>query len=126
MKTRTLKRKVIIREYDFHKVYGDALNLGFATSYVLYDRADFQPLTFSAIEKLNLLDMLKGKERKYTNLEIPNIMLFHLRDYLYDPRYIDWKVEYDTDGQLWVQSRKNTPRTRLGWGIFEKDLTCRI
>jgi len=53
-------------------------------------------------------------------------MLYQLRDYLYDKRYYDWRVSIDDQGFICVQARKNTPKTRLGWGVFEKDLACRI
>lgn len=130
MTKRTLRRRVIMREYDFVKVRADALNVGFTTSYVLYDRADFQPLNQETLEKLKLVDLLKGKQtplaKSDANLQNPALLLFHLKDYLYDERYIDWNVDVDDDGYLCVQSRKNTPRTRLGWAVFEKDYDCKI
>ena len=130
MTKRTLRRKVIIREYDFHKVKADALSVGFATQYVLYDRAEFMPLNQETLEKLKLVEMLKGKANAITkvdsSLKNPALLLYNLKDYLYDERYIDWQVSIDEDGYLCVQSRKNTPKTRIGWGVFEKDYECRI
>ena len=130
MTKRTLRRKVIIREYDFHKVKEDALSVGFATQYVLYDRAEFVPLNQETLEKLKLVEILKGKKTALSqstlHLKNPALLLFDLRDYLYNPKYIDWQVSIDEDGYLCVQSRKNTPKTRIGWGVFEKDLESRI
>lgn len=127
MKNRILRRKVIIREYDFEKVRAEAIGeVGFARLGALYDRAEFTPLTLESLEKENVIDTLKGKERKYKALKQPNLMLHYLKDYLYNEKYPDWNIEYDEQGQLWIQARKNTPRTRLGWGIFEKDLSCKI
>ena len=83
------------------------------------------------LEKLKVVEVLKGKEhtplvKSDWNNNVPAMLLYQLKDYLYDNRYYDWRVTIDEEGYLCVQSRKNTPKTRLGWGIFEKDLTCRI
>ena len=127
MTNRILRRKVIIREYDFEKVRAEAIGeVGFMRWGALYDRAEFTPLTLESLEKENVVDLLKGKERKYKALKQPNLMLHYLKDYLYNEKYPDWNIEYDEQGQLWIQARKNTPRTRLGWGVFEKDLSCKI
>ena len=130
MTKRTLRRKVIIREYDFHKVKADALSVGFATQYVLYDRAEFVPLNQENLEKLKLVEILKGKANAISkidsSLKNPALLLYNLKDYLYNEKYIDWQVTIDEDGYLCVQSRKNTPKTRIGWGVFEKDYECRI
>ena len=130
MTKRTLRRKVIIREYDFHKVKADALSVGVTTQYALYDRAEFVPLNQETLEKLKLVEVLKGKENAITkvdsSLKVPALLLYNLKDYLYDVKYIDWQVSIDEDGYLCVQSRKNTPKTRIGWGVFEKDLESRL
>jgi hypothetical protein len=130
MKTRTLTRRVIIREYDFKRVKAEALSAGFATQYVLYDRAEFTPLNEDNLEKLKLVDILKGKKSVLSttelNLQFPAMTLYQLRDYLYNEKYYNWDVTIDEDGFLCVQSRKNTPKSRLGWGVFEKDMMCRI
>lgn len=128
MKTRTLKRRVIIREYDFEKVKAQAFApIGFMVDVKLYDRAEFIPLKLDEMEQLHLVNILKGKDiHMYENLTFPSVLLFKLKDYLYDEKYIDWNPEYDADGYVWVQARKNTPRTRLGWGIFEKELVSRL
>lgn len=122
MKTRTLRRRVIIREYDFTAMQGQALEL--------YDRASWIPLDYDALEKLKLVEILKGKCNPLTDilpdLSHPGLLVYQLRDYLYDDRYYEWRVSIDDDGYLCVQARKNTPKTRLGWGVFEKDLTSRI
>ena len=129
MKTRTLRRKVIIREYDFEKVQIDALESSYG-GHALYDRVTFIPLNQDTLEKLKLQEILKGKTGPITEtnweLTSPALLVYQLRDYLYDDRYYDWQVTTDQDGFLCVQSRKNTPKTRLGWGVFEKDLTCRL
>lgn len=125
---RTLTRKVIIREYDYNKVRTEAL--ASSDGITLYDRTSFTPLNQDNLEKIKLAEILKGKTGPLTevnwNLAIPAIFLFQLRDYLYNDKYYNWLVTVDEEGFICVQSRKNTPKTRLGWGVFEKDLECRI
>ena len=129
MTKRTLRRRVIIREYDFNKIKNDALGLHY-DGHALYDRVEFTPLSQDTLEKLQLQEILKGKQTTLTevkwNLTIPAVLLYKLKDYLYDERYYDWEVNTDDDGYLCVQARKNTPKTRIGWGVFEKDLESRL
>ncbi len=129
MTKRTLRRRVIIREYDFNKIKNDAIGLHY-DGHSLYDRVEFTPLSQDTLEKLQLQEILKGKHTPLTevkwNLTIPAVLLYQLKDYLYDERYYDWEVNTDEDGYLCVQARKNTPKTRIGWGVFEKDLESRL
>ncbi len=130
MTKRTLRRRVIIREYDYNKVREQALGSLFDLPSTLYDRAEFMPLNQENLEKLKLVELLKGKQTPLAKadpeLKNPALLLFHLKDYLYNEKYIDWNVDIDDDGYLCVQSRKNTPKTRLGWAVFEKDYDCKI
>lgn len=129
MAIRTLKRKVIIREYDFEKVKQQAfMPIGLGS---LYDRVQFIPLNQEGLEKAKVLEILQGKKdtpliKADWNDNVPAMLLYHLRDYLYDKRYYDWKVSLDEQGYVCVQARNNTPKTRVGYGIFEKDFTSRI
>ena len=130
MAIRTLRRKVIIREYDFKKVADNATG-SYYDGQSLYDRVSFTPLNEENLEKIKLVEILKGKEhtpliKSDWNNNVPAMMLYHLRDYLYDERYYNWRVSIDEDGYICVQSRKNTPKTRIGWGVFEKDLVSRL
>lgn len=129
MKTRTLTRKIIIREYDFARVRDEAFSVVMGEG-ALYDRANFTPLNEDNLEKLKLVELLKGKKTQLSeaamNLEIPALTLYQLKDYLYSEKYCQWRVTTDEDGYLCVQARKNTPKSRIGWGVFQKDLTCRI
>lgn len=127
MNTRTLRRKVIIREYDFNKVRDQAF-APLGISGALYDRAEFVPLTKNDLEIQNLIHVLKkgDDDNPLKPTGIPAAFLYNARDYLYSPKYVDYHPEYDEEGYIWVQARKNTPRTRLGWGIFEKDLISRL
>ena len=122
---RTLKRRVLIREYDFKKVKAQAVTAVGLTS--LYDRAEFTPISLNDIEREIIVDILKGKnETMWSNLDTPASALYNVKDHLYDTRYYAWNVTYDKEGYLCVQARKNTPLSRIGWGIFEKDLAARI
>ena len=128
MTIRTLKRKVIIREYDFTRVRDQAFAVvGVAA---LYDRAEFRPLRMDDLEKQKVVDILKGKATSLSfidmNMEHPCLTVRQLKDYLYDDRYYNWNVTFDEEGYVCVQARKNTPKSRLGWGVFEKDIACRI
>lgn len=128
MKRRTLKRRVIIREYDFVKIKDQAL--GYYDGFSLYDRVSWTPLSLDTLEKLQLQEILKGKTSPILDakwdLKFPATVLYQLKDYLYDVTYTKWHVTIDEEGFLCVQARKNTPRTRIGYGIFEKDLESRL
>lgn len=131
MKNRILRRKVIIREYDFNIVRNQALSVGFyVEDHALYDRVSWTPINQDTLEKLRLQEILKGKSGPLTtltfDLKMPAILVAQLKDYLYSEKYYHWNVSVDSEGYICIQSRKNTPKTRLGWGVFEKDLTCRI
>jgi len=131
MALRTLIRKVIIREYDYNKVRDQALGGSIYDGMALYDRASFTPLNQETLEKLKVVEILKGKTNTpilgaNLNLVVPALLVSQLRDYLYDSRYYSWQVTIDEDGYLCVQARKNTPKSRLGWAVFEKDLESRI
>ena len=79
-------------------------------------------------KKENLLKLMKEPDRSnpFKPTEIPALFLFNIKGYLYNEKYIEWNAEYDEDVYIWVQARKNTPRSRLGWGYFEKDLESRL
>jgi hypothetical protein len=120
MAIKVLRRKVIIREHDFNKVEAKARYMS------LYDRMSFTPLNQDSLEKLKLQEILRGKTGPLAaidiDLKMPAILVAQLKDYLYDEKYYHWAISIDDEGYLCVQSRKNTPLTRLGWGIFEKDI----
>jgi hypothetical protein len=132
MAIRTLRRKVIIREYDFERVREEAFApLAMMGSLeTLYDRAEFTPLNQENLEKLKVLEILRGKKTKLADIELdlnmPSLLIAQLRDHLYNERYYHWKVTTDEEGYLCVQARKNTPKSRLGWAVFEKDIESRL
>lgn len=122
MTYRLLRRRCIIREYDYQRVAREAREL--IEGEPLYDRVSFEPITRDGMEKQSLLLVLKNNDRwgDYVPSRYPINTLVLFRDYLYNTRYLTWTATYDNEGQMWIQSRRNTPCTRLGWGVFEKDL----
>jgi hypothetical protein len=132
MAIRTLRRRVIIREYDYQKVCKEAFAplscMGIKDS--LYDRAEFTPLDQLALEKIKLVELLKGKTNILTTLDVeiknPALLLYNLKDFLYTDKYYTWEVTVDEDKFVCVQARKNTPKSRIGWAVFEKDIESRI
>jgi hypothetical protein len=132
MAIRTLRRKVIIREYDFERVRDQAFApLAMMGSLeTLYDRAEFTPISQETLEKLKVIDILRSRKTKLSEVELdlkrPALLVAQLRDYLYSDKYYKWKVTVDDDGYICVQARKNTPKSRLGWAVFEKDIESRL
>lgn len=129
MALRTLRRRVIIREYDYAKVAEQAIKS--YEGHNLYDRVSFLPLNEYNLEQIKLLEILRGKKdtsllQSEWNLNVPARLLYHLKDYLYNEQYYNWKVTIDNDGYICVQARSNTPKSRIGWGMFEKDLESRL
>lgn len=113
-----------MREYDYHKVYKQAIDTS------LYDRGSFMPLNQENLEKLKIIDLLKGKKTQITSLTCdltsPANLVYALKDYLYSMKYYQWTVKVNNEGFVCVQPRKNIPESVIGWAIFEKDLQCRI
>ncbi len=126
-KIRVLRRRVIIREYDFIKLRAQAFAplscMGITDT--LYDRAEFLPFTEESLSKDYMMMLLGSRQIK--NLKPmkghPANWLADMSDYLYNKKYIDYHPEIDKeDGFIYVRARKNTPRTKIGWGVFEKDI----
>lgn len=120
---KTLRRRIIIRQYDYDKMVKNAIPK-------LYHNANFTPITLKELEQEHLMMVLSEKKSqkflvpsdhriddKY--YEHPRSYLWQMQNVLYDRNYVDWFSDYDEDGYMWVQAKKNTPRTLLGWGEFE-------
>jgi hypothetical protein len=111
-----LRRRILMREYDFNKQrtrYGE-----------YYHRITFIPVTPDELDKLYLIHILKHEpndKKYYTPKEIHRRMLWRVKDYLYKDTYIQWTQSENEDGFIWIQSKKNAPRTCLGWAVFEYD-----
>ena len=111
-----LRRQTIIRESDFEKRIQAAVPL-------LYTRAEFKPVTVQELERDHMFKILSDDPSLNQNLRVdfknPKNILFHYRDYIYNPRYREWNLEIDSDGYIWIQSRKNVRPSRLGWATAE-------
>jgi hypothetical protein len=123
-----LKRKIFIREYDFNKIKTKA-TIKTDRHGALYDRATFVPITKDDLEKEYILHLLTKDENDnksaMNNLkptDYPKSYLWDIRKKMYDEDYINWNSRFDDNGYLVVRYNKSTPETKLGWGIFEKDL----
>ena len=123
-----LKRKIVIREYDFNKVRAQALSKDHHGE-SLYDSATFTPITIDDIEKEYMWYLLKRDENNLTinpmnswePTKYPGSYLWLIRKNLYNKEYPRWKCRFDDDGYLLVRYNKGTPETKIGWGIFEKE-----
>lgn len=113
-----LRRRVIMRQYDYVKHHGS-----FVPSY--YSASNFVPITLKELEQEYLFKILDGTldagQFKKINFEYPKNYLQAMGDYLYKRDYVNWFSEYDEDGYMWIQARANTPSSILGWAIFELD-----
>ena len=114
-----LVRTVIVRQYDYNKMAKYAVPW-------LYSYSEFTPITIKELEQQHIMNILS--DDKKSNLYIdeykpyyqyPRNFLWEMRNNLYDKKYVDWFSDYDELGYMWIQARKNTPRTLLGWGTFE-------
>lgn len=111
-----LKRRVIIRQYDYLKIQNRARQV--------YDRTDFEPITLKELEHEHLLKVLSGArlpKPMYGEYYYPRNYLYEMANYLYDKNYVDWFSKYDADGYMYIQSKRNAPESMLGWATFEYD-----
>jgi hypothetical protein len=116
-----LRRKCIIRETDFQKVKRKAfMPIGVD---VLYDSAEWTPITRESIERDCIIKGLQGKMMpRGGSWLIPEDYMLYSQDSLYDQRYKAWRASWDEEGYMTIQSRSNVRPVRLGWAVFEKDL----
>ena len=112
---RTLRRRILIREYDYKKIYNKASNL--------YDRVTFDPISIKELEQKHIMDLIKHPRELSPPWHLENpltILLWHNKLLMYNTHYVDWKVA-EENGYITLQVRKNTPVSLLGWATFEKD-----
>lgn len=122
-----LKRKVIIREYDYQKIKKQVQSYNKKNKDTLYDSVTFIPITKDSLEKDYIIYLLTKKENEkisfqdpFRPTEYPLSYLRHMQNKLYDKEYINWKVRYDEDGYIVIRYNDRTPETMLGWALFEK------
>jgi len=115
---RTLRRRCIIREYDFDKI------LKKDPDRILYDTYEFVPFTKLKLEQADMWYTLKGvMVRDWIIDNPPRSNLRRLQDSLYDKRYLIWNTWFTLDGYVIIQARTNAPQSKLGWAVMTKDLT---
>lgn len=114
--TKILRRRVLAREYDFDKYLRPAVP-------TLYDAAEFEPVTVRDLEHLYLIDRIKKPNAK-PHWQRPNTLpsgfLFDHKTRSYRVDYFEHVVDVDGDDFIWVQYRKNTPQSRIGWATLIK------
>lgn len=122
---KTLRRRCIIRESDFPKVRNKAfapLSIG-NDLIVLYDRAEWTPITRESLERDCIIKGLQGSLRpRGGSWLVPEDYVLYSQDSLYDSRYKTWRAFWDEEGYMVIQSKSNVQPSRLGWAVFEKDL----
>ena len=117
---RQVRRRVLIREMDYRRMITNAYGGVVYDGMMLYNRSEFEPLTKTRIEQEEAWSVLSNKRHvwMYASRGISNIF-YGMSDYLYNPRYAEWRKTWDEDEYLCVQARVNTPRSRIGWATFE-------
>lgn len=112
---RTLRRRCIIREYDFNKI------LKKDPTRILYDIYEFEPFTKLKLEQEAMWHTLKGSLVHNWLIENPpRSNLRRLQDSLYNKRYLEWDCWFTADGYILIQGKKNGPQSKLGWATMTK------
>ena len=113
----TLRRTVIIRESDMSTFTRGCIKKK------LYDRMDFEALTYKELQQENMVNVLKGESHPQYRV-LPDVyedMLWREKS-LYDRRYLNWHFSVDYPlGQIYVSSKVDRPREALYRVILEKD-----
>lgn len=117
---RLLRRRVLIKASDFPKLRRAALSKNFDKG-GLYDTAVFIPVNQHELGKEYTLKALHGQvnapEKHYTQL---HRYLEAVKIHLYSMNYLNYKIVLDDNGYVYLQYRKNTEPSALGWAILEK------
>jgi hypothetical protein len=123
IKKKTLRRRVLIRKYDFEKKLAPK-------SRGLYDRVEFTPITKLAVEQDYMWAILNNQlieEYGPAPFDPADLQTFMFnkktRGQLYYSRYLEYQAYWHPEnGNAIVHSRKNQPGSVLGWAVLEKDL----
>lgn len=126
MGIRTLRRRVIIKQNDFLSLRRNCLKCDKTHPDPLYDRVTFEPININELEKQYLIGLLNGKvyeknDPEKMSMERPYRYIRYFENYLYDKKYLGYKIHIDNEGDMFIQHRSNTPMHRIGWAIAEKD-----
>ena len=94
----------------------------------LWSDIEVEPLTYRELQEEILIERIKRPDGIYPEERtLPNLIetLMYKERQMYDKRYFNWMLTYDfPDGQIYVQTRHNTPRQSLNRVTLthEKDL----
>jgi predicted acetyltransferase len=113
---RLLRRRVIIRDYDFVLLKPSAEKL--------YDRVWFEPVTVKELEQDMLVSLLKNPERdSYLYSDPLANVLQMIKIHLYNKDYYKWNCKETEEGyiQVYYRSTAKNANSILGWAYFEKD-----
>lgn len=83
----------------------------------LFTDIEVEPLTYRELQEEILIDRIKNPTGVYpVERTLPNLVetVMYKERQIYDKRYFNWMLTYDyPDGQIYVQTRHNTPRQAL-------------
>jgi hypothetical protein len=117
-----MKRTVIMRDKDLIAF------LNKEKRNPLFTSVEVEPLTYRELQEEILIERIKRPDGIYPEERtLPNLIetLMYKERQMYDRRYFNWLLTYDfPDGQIYVQTRHNTPRQALNRVTLthEKDL----
>jgi hypothetical protein len=123
IKKKTLRRRVLIREYDYRKKL-------LPQSRGLYDRVEFTPITRTSNEQEYMWAVLNNRrieiygEMQFDPADLQTFMYNQkIRSQLYSKQYLEYHVYWHpVDGTAVIYSRADRPSSVLGWAVLEKDL----
>jgi hypothetical protein len=117
-----MKRTVIMRDKDLIAF------LNKERKNPLWTNVEVEPLTYRELQDEILIERIKRPDGVYPSTErtLPNPIetVMYKERQIYDQRYFNWMLTYDyPDGQIYVQTRHNTPRQALNRVtlIYEKN-----
>ncbi len=83
----------------------------------LWSDIEVEPLTYRELQEEILIERIKRPDGVYPEERtLPNLIetVMYKERQIYDKRYFNWMLTYDyPDGQIYVQTRHNTPRQAL-------------
>ena len=107
----SMKRTVIMRDRDLIAF------LNKERKNPLWSDIEVEPLTYRELQDEILIDRIKNPDGIYpVERTLPNLVetVMYKENQIYDKRYFNWMLTYDfPDGQIYVQTRHNTPRQAL-------------
>ena len=117
-----MKRTVIMRDKDMIAF------LNKERKNPLFTDIEVEPVSYRELQEEILIERIKNPTGSYPSVErtLPNLVetIMYKERQMYDRRYFNWMLTYDyPDGQIYVQTRHNTPRQALNrvTVTYEKD-----